>query len=248
MKYKQLISFNPITTVIQLTDANDVTEEEKLVRSYVMSDEMERRISDIMLGQLQFEEYNDNKGIFLVGNYGTGKSHLMSLVSAVAHDAKYLDMVQNKHFAEDAKVIAGRFEVLRIEIGASTMSLRDIIFSKIKEDFKSRGIDFSYPAQNEIVNNKGVLNNMMALFAEKYGLSGLFSGMIISEMQEAIDLNIQTTQEEISREITKFACRLRDCMNRYELREVPVRMFELDDVKSELTQFNYNRLFYYENK
>lgn len=73
MKYKQLISFNPITTVIQLTDANNVTEEEKLVRSYVMSDEMEKRIADIMLGQLQFEEYNDNKGIFLVGNYGTGK-------------------------------------------------------------------------------------------------------------------------------------------------------------------------------
>ena len=169
MKYKQLISFNPITTVIQLTDANDVTEEEKLVRSYVMSDEMERRISDIMLGQLQFEKFNDNKGLFLVGNYGTGKSHLMSLVSAVAHDAKYLKMVQNKNFAKDAKIIAGKFEVLRIEIGASTMSFRDIIFSKIKEDFKTRGIKFSYPAQNEIVNNKGILDNMMALFAEKYG-------------------------------------------------------------------------------
>lgn len=169
MKYKQLISFNPITTVIQLTDANDASEEEKLVRSYVMSDEMESRISDIMLGQLQFEEYNDNKGIFLVGNYGTGKSHLMSLVSAVAHDAKYLDMVQNKKFSEDAKIIAGKFEVLRIEIGASTMSLRDIILSKIKDDLKTRGIEFSYPAQNEIVNNKGILDDMMVLFAGKYG-------------------------------------------------------------------------------
>ena len=38
MKYSQLISFNPITTVIQLTDANKTSEEEKLVRSYVMSD------------------------------------------------------------------------------------------------------------------------------------------------------------------------------------------------------------------
>jgi len=169
MKYKELINFNPITTVIQLTDANNVTEEEKLVRSYVMSDEMEKRISDIMIGQQQFDEYNDNKGIFLVGNYGTGKSHLMSLVSAVAHDAKYLDMVQNKKFAEDAKIIAGKFEVLRIEIGASTMSMRDIIFSKIKDDFKARGLDFSYPAQNEVVNNKGILNDMMALFASKYG-------------------------------------------------------------------------------
>lgn len=169
MKYKQLINFNPITTVIQLTDANDVTEEEQLVRSYVMSDEMEKRIADIMIGQLQFEEYNDNKGIFLVGNYGTGKSHLMSLVSAVAHDAKYLDAVQNKKFAEDAKRIAGKFEVLRIEIGASTMSVRDIIFSKIKEDFNVRGIDFTYAAQNEVVNNKGILDDMMALFAGKYG-------------------------------------------------------------------------------
>ena len=114
-------------------------------------------------------EFNDNKGIFLVGNYGTGKSHLMSLVSAVAHDSKYLSMVQNKRFAEDAKRIAGKFEVLRIEIGASTMSLRDIILSKIKEDFKARGLLFSYPAQNEIVNNKGILTDMMALFAGKYG-------------------------------------------------------------------------------
>ena len=169
MKYRQLISFNPITTVIQLTSANDTSEEEKLVRCYVMSDEMEKRISDIILGQIQFEEYNDNKGIFLVGNYGTGKSHLMSVVSAVAHDASYLDMVQNKKFAEDAKIIAGKFEVLRIEIGASTMSIRDIILGKIKDDFKARGIEFSYPAQNQIVNNKGILDNMMALFADKYG-------------------------------------------------------------------------------
>ena len=66
MKYSQLISFNPITTVIQLTDANKTSEEEKLVRSYVMSDDMEKRIADNMIGQLQFEEFNDNKGILLV--------------------------------------------------------------------------------------------------------------------------------------------------------------------------------------
>ena len=169
MKYSQLVNFSPITTIIQLIDANKLSEEEKLVRSYVMSDDMEKRIADIMLGHLQFEEFYDNKGILMVGNYGTGKSHLMSLVSAVAHDAKYLEMVQNKRFAQDAKIIAGKFEVLRIEIGSSTMSLRDIILSRIKEDFKARGLEFSYPAQNEIVNNKGVLTDMMALFASKYG-------------------------------------------------------------------------------
>ena len=34
-------------------------------------------------------------------------------------------------------------------------------------------------------------------FAEKYGLHGLFSGMIISELQEALDYHIEATKEEI---------------------------------------------------
>ena len=82
-------------------------------------------------------------------------------------------------------------------------------------------------------------------FAERYGLHGLFSGMIIYEMREAVDWNIHTTEEEIVVETKKFACRLRDCFSRYGLGEIPYRMRELDDVKSELTTFNYSRLFYY---
>ncbi len=72
--------------------------------------------------------------------------------------------------------------------------------------------------------------------------------MIISEIQEAIDLNIEATKEEIDREILKFTCRLRDCIDKYDLYEIPQRMKELDDVQSELTRFNYSRLFFYDNK
>lgn len=75
-----------------------------------------------------------------------------------------------------------------------------------------------------------------------------FSGMIISEMQEAIDWNIHTTQEEISVEMEKFASRLRDCIAQYGLQDTPLKMKELDDVKSELTTFNYSRLYYFENE
>lgn len=85
-------------------------------------------------------------------------------------------------------------------------------------------------------------------FATNYGLHGLFSGMIISEMQEAIDWNIHTTQEEISVEMEKFASRFRDCIAQYGLQDTPLKMKELDDVKSELTTFNYSRLYYFENE
>ena len=81
-------------------------------------------------------------------------------------------------------------------------------------------------------------------FALRYGLEGLFSGMIISELQEATDLDIPTTREEIDREMEKFTQRLRWCIETTELKEVPERMKELDDIHSPLTTFNYNNLFY----
>lgn len=83
-------------------------------------------------------------------------------------------------------------------------------------------------------------------FASYYKLHGLFSGMIISEMKEAIDLKIPTTQEELEQEMLKFAFRLRDCINQYALKDIPQRMRELDDVGSELTKYNYNNLYYFE--
>lgn len=84
------------------------------------------------------------------------------------------------------------------------------------------------------------------LFAERYGLHGLFSGMIVSELQEAMDLGIHTDTEEINHEMMKFTSRLRDCIDRYGLEETPQRMRDLDDVRSELTTFNYNNLYFLE--
>lgn len=82
-------------------------------------------------------------------------------------------------------------------------------------------------------------------FADKYKLHGLFSGMIISELQEAIENKIPATKEEIDAEMEKFTLRLKYCIENYPLDEVPQRMLELDDTKSELTRFNYGNLVYY---
>ena len=82
-------------------------------------------------------------------------------------------------------------------------------------------------------------------FAEKYRLHGLFTGMIISELQEAIDLGVPATKDEINKEMEKFTIRLKDCVETYGLEQTPLRMREMDDVQSELTKFNYGNLYYY---
>ncbi len=169
MKYKDLIQFDPIESVIVLRSADDRKKAEELVSSYVMSDNMAELISAKILSQLQLEHVVDNKGILLVGNYGTGKSHLMSVVSAVASDEEMLQLAQNEQFRQDAASIAGKFEVLRIEIGSTSMSLRNIIVSNIEQDLKKRGIAYKFPDVSTITNNKDAMMDMMAAFAEKYG-------------------------------------------------------------------------------
>ena len=168
MKYSDLISFDPIESVIQLTAADDSKEAIKRVKSYVMSDSMAAQIESNMLSQLKLDDVVDNKGILLVGNYGTGKSHLMSVVSSLALDAANLQYLQNQSFAAKAKSIAGRFEVIRIEIGAVTTPLREIIFSKVQQDFKARGLSFDYPSASSITNNKETILQMMQIFGSKY--------------------------------------------------------------------------------
>ena len=83
-------------------------------------------------------------------------------------------------------------------------------------------------------------------FAEKYGLHGLFSGMIISELQEAIDYHIEATKEEIDSEMVLFTKRLKACLEGYDLKDIPIIMGDSDYQKSELNIFNYSHLYYFE--
>ena len=172
MKYSDLISFSPIENVIQLTTADDANRAREYVKSYVMSDTMAENLKSPVLDQLQMDEVVDNKGVLVVGNYGTGKSHLMSVISSVAKDAEYLQYVQNKKFAKEMECIAGKFEVLRIEIGGVTMSLREILFGFIEDDFAARGIDFKVPDFDTVRDNKKLIRDMMLAFSAKYPNKG----------------------------------------------------------------------------
>ena len=82
-------------------------------------------------------------------------------------------------------------------------------------------------------------------FARRERLQGLFSGMIISELEEAVQYNVRTNQEELDRENVKLAARLRYLFDsKVSLGDIPELLPSLDDVKSELTTFNYRNFIY----
>ena len=99
----------------------------------------------------------------IVGNFGTGKSHLMSVIAAVATDADNLQYLQNKNFAKDIEVIAGKFEVLRMKVDGLTMPLREIIMGEIEDDFRSRGITYTMPDLDKVRDNSKIIKDAMTL-------------------------------------------------------------------------------------
>ena len=181
MRYGDLIQFEPIESVIQLLDANRPDEAKKLVATYVISDDMAERITKQMIPQLSFDESVDHKGVLVVGNYGTGKSHLMSVISLVAEDAAYLPMIRHPKVAEAAAAIAGKFKVHRIEI-SSQMSLRDIVTQQLELFLEKNGVSYSFPPADKVVNNKAALEEMMAAFAEVHPNHGVL--LVVDEFLE----------------------------------------------------------------
>ncbi|KUK47744.1 MAG: Uncharacterized protein XD74_1657 [Actinobacteria bacterium 66_15] len=180
MKYGELVQFDPIEDIVQLREADDRREAERLVRTYVISDGMAEKITSGLIPNLQLNTTLDQKGLLIVGNYGTGKSHLMSVISAVAEHADLAAEVRNDAIREAANDIAGQFVIIRTEIGAVRQSLRDIVCGELQRNLEKLGVSYTFPPDDQIVNHKDAFIAMMQVFGEKYPGKGLL--LVVDEL------------------------------------------------------------------
>jgi len=180
MKYRDLIQFEPIESVVQLRTADEAATARQLVKTYVISEEMAERLTSLVIPHLQFDQPIDNKGLLVVGNYGTGKSHLMSVISALAENRDISPLLNNSSVANAASKISGRFKVVRAEIGSTTMSLHDILVAELEEHLAAIGVAYSFPSMDEVSNNKRAFEEMMAAFHQEYPDHGLL--LVVDEL------------------------------------------------------------------
>lgn len=209
MKYRDIVQFDPIESVVQLRSADELASAKRLVETYVISEEMGDRLINLIFPQLQYDEPVDNKGLLIVGNYGSGKSHLMSVLSAIAEHHELAALLTNPNVVEAASRVAGRFKVIRTEIGTTTMSLRDIAVAALEEHLSKIGVDYSFPLVGEVTNSKDSLEAMMGAFHQKYPDQGLL--WVVDELldylssrrdQELIlDLNFLREVGEVCRDL-----------------------------------------------
>lgn len=182
MKYGELIHFDPIESVVQLRTADDRSQAERLVATYVISDRMADVILRQILPVLDLRQTERSGGLFVVGNYGTGKSHLMSVISAVAEHAQLATKLTHPAVAEGLNPLFGHFCVVRQEFGATQMSLRDIVLSYLEQGLARLGVTHHFPPMDQSPNTKDLLNSMLVDFHSRYPDQGLL--VVIDEMLE----------------------------------------------------------------
>ena len=180
MKYRDLIQFDPIESVVQLRRSAEEDQARRLVESYVVSEAMAEKLSKLVIPQLQYDQPADNRGLLVVGNYGTGKSHLMSVLAGIAEHDGLAAHLTHPGVAEAAAKIAGRFKVIRVEIGGTQMALRDIVAATLEENLRAMGVEYAFPPADEVHNNKRCFEEMMTAFHGSFPDHGLL--LVVDEL------------------------------------------------------------------
>ena len=179
MKYNDLIQFDPIDEIIKFGQLDNEDYREKLVKNFVCSQTFENYIIPQICGKLDLNSTTETKGIQIVGNYGTGKSHLMSLFSIIAENADYLDLVQNEKAKEWLKTIAGKYKVYRFELG-NNQELWEVITFKIDAALEEWGVDYRISDDDTPRTYSEKLELMLAAFEEVYPDKGFM--LVVDEM------------------------------------------------------------------
>lgn len=206
MKYRETMEFAPIETVIQLRDADDILRGRRLLEEYVIGDDMADRLIGSIFPVLAPTE-DTGRGLLVVGNYGTGKSHLLAVLSTLAADRDAVEALTYPGVASAAAGIAGRFIVVRAELGATTMSLRDFICGELEAHLQGIGMEFRFPTSDRVGGHKrlfAALIDALRVHTEKEGLLLVLDELLDylrtrSDRDLAFDLNFLRELGEITR-------------------------------------------------
>ena len=179
MKYKELITFEPINEVVKFDQLSNEDYRHSLVRNFVFSETYEKTFIPQICKNLDYTACYETFGMQIVGNYGTGKSHLMSLVSLVAEDATLLPEVNNESARKVLGNIAGKYKVIRFELGTD-VELWRVVCYQIDQALAAWGVDYSISNDNKPDMYADKLRRMLAQFEAKFPDKGLM--LVIDEM------------------------------------------------------------------
>ena len=176
------IRLTRLSLLSKIDQADEQAKARQLVSSFVITPSLGEAFEHVALPQLNFESGAEGKGIFVVGNYGTGKSHVMGFLSLIAENAETLNEIKDESWRPVLEQFAGRYKVKRCELGGSTMSFYEIVAFYLTELAGSCGFEFTFKPQNEVPDVGREFRRFMQAFEQEFPDKGVL--LIIDELLE----------------------------------------------------------------
>jgi hypothetical protein len=193
MKIKELFTFEEIQDVIEI---GKIQNEKELVEKFVISPNLEFEICDL----LDVLKEKRHKSANIIGNYGTGKSHLLAFLSLVLSKPTLVKFVQSEKIREKISNLNREFVIVKYELpAAQAQSLARIFFYRVRKQLaENYGIDIrDIKLEAEDKDTKELVEEILNKVKEKHPTKGLlvifdeFSDFLKQKQQENRQYDLQ---------------------------------------------------------
>jgi hypothetical protein len=144
-KISDIIEVPPVKTVIELAtvrdyDAENAEEPTNLLETFVVTEDIEKNLQIILERVASYP--NEGMGFFLTGNFGSGKSHFLSVLSLLLQFQwawKYITSQSQKLSQYESKLGERKLLVIQIPLleYRKTDTLEDIFWNSVEETLAS---------------------------------------------------------------------------------------------------------------
>jgi len=131
----KLFDFQQIKDVIDIdSDLKETDKQKEIVRSFIISESLERQIIEF------FEDLHKpkHKARTVIGNYGSGKSHLVGFLSSLVENPYLAESVNNPRIKKNASQFKRKYFTVQFELQSGQVELKKWFYGKIKQQLKQK--------------------------------------------------------------------------------------------------------------
>lgn len=169
MQIKELFNFEDIQQVVAI---GSIENEQEMVEKFVISSNLKEDLLEF-LEYLKGNKPEKNTSVDVIGNYGTGKSHLLTFLSLILSNPEIVQYIQDEDLKEEFAALDKEFLVVKYELPGQDKSLESIFQYRVKKQLKEiYDVDISSIDFNE-KDPKELVEEILLKIKEKYPNKGL---------------------------------------------------------------------------
>lgn len=176
----KLFNYTEIKDVVDIdTDIQQSELQKELVSSYIISEGLEQQIIDF------FDNLKkpNHKAVKIIGNYGSGKSHLIAFLVSVINNSDLRPLIKNKTVQKATENIARKFFTVQFELQPVDVDLSYFFFREVEKQIKKNyGLEIPKYTKDETLNFKDHLADIISFLKEKDPSKGLL--VVVDEVSD----------------------------------------------------------------